>query len=52
MTYAVGDKDDMPEYDGPACFVWCVPVGVCTLPHGHEGQHVAGDGYTIVGVKS
>lgn len=46
----VGDPDTTPYYSGPVCNIRCVPIGACSQPLGHKGQHVAGTGRSIIGV--
>lgn len=51
-AYRVGDNDPTRDYDenGEPCERECHPVGLCSWTRGHRGQHVAGDGRTVVGI--
>lgn len=53
FVYALGDDDPTPLAFPPGvdgCQHSCRPVGLCTWPAKHEGQHVAGDGLYVIGV--
>lgn len=52
MHYSVGNPDPTPEGDHEVCES-VDPVSdqyLCTWPKGHDGQHVAGNSYSVTAV--